>query len=135
MLRDSRLTGPWLLTLLCFMLLVVRVGGAHLHLCFDGGEPPSSFHLIDHGLHHGAPGMDAEHQDVDVTVTDDALAKFAKLDLDLSALLLAALVSWRLLRAPRQPAPEYRDPSSRPAARSLRPPLRGPPLLTSPKYP
>lgn len=132
MLRDSRLHSPWLLTLLLVMLLVVRVGGAHLHLCFDGGEPPISLHLMDHGLHHGAPGMDAGHQDADVAVADDALAKFAKLGLDLPVLLLAALLVWSLLQAPRQPAPGYRNPVFFSAAHSLRPPLRGPPLLTSP---
>lgn len=127
MLRDSRLHHPWLLTLLCVMLLMVRVGGAHLHLCFDGGEPPVSMHLMDHGLHHGAPGMDAQHQDTDIAVAGEVLAKFTKLSLDLPVLLVAALLVWSLLLAPRQPVPGYRNPFSFSAARSLRPPLRGPP--------
>jgi hypothetical protein len=132
MLRNPQLHNPWLLTLLCVMLLVVRVGGAHLHLCFDGGEPPASLHLMDHGLHHGAPGMDAQHQDTDIAVAGEVVVKLAKLGLDLPVLLLAALLVWSLLQAPRQPAPGYRHPFFFSAARSLRPPLRGPPLLTSP---
>ncbi len=114
------------------MLLVVRVGGAHLHLCFDGGEPPASLHLMDHGLHHGAPGMDAGHQDADMAVAGEVLVKLAELDLDLPVLLLAALLVWSVLQAPRQPVPGYRNPFAFYAARTLRPPLRGPPLLTSP---
>ena len=127
MFPNSRLHRPWLLTLLCVMLLVVRVGGAHLHLCFDGGEPPVSLHLMDNGVHHGAPGMDAAHQDADIAVAGEVLAKFAKLGLDLPVLLLAALLVWSLLQAPRQPAPGYRNPLSVSTARTLRPPLRGPP--------
>lgn len=127
MLPNSRLHQPWLLTLLCVMLLVVRVGGAHLHLCFDGGEPPASLHLMDNGVHHGAPGMDAQHQDADIAVAGEVLVKFAKLGLDLPVLLLAALLVWSLLQAPRQPAPGYRNPLSPSTASFLRPPLRGPP--------
>jgi hypothetical protein len=33
--------------LLCIVLLAVRMSGAHLHLCFDGAEPPFAIHAGD----------------------------------------------------------------------------------------
>jgi hypothetical protein len=33
------------LTVLCIAILATHVSGAHLHLCFDGGDPPASVHL------------------------------------------------------------------------------------------
>src|SRR3546814_11430117 len=44
-------------------LLLGRVGEAHLHLCFDGKESPSSFHVFDIGLHHSWSGIDSPHED------------------------------------------------------------------------
>ncbi len=127
MLLESRLR-PWLLTLFCVALLVVHVGGAHLHLCFDGSEPPSSLHLMDSGLHHAGPGADAGHQDVNLALAGEALTKLklGSIDLDLPVLLIAALLVWSLLQAPRHRVPVFSS-----AARILWPPLRGPPLLTS----
>lgn len=122
MLRNFQHHHPWLLTLLCAMLLVTQVRGAHLHLCFDGGEPPASLHLLDDGVHHYVPGMGEEHQDADIAVAGEVLVKFAKLSLD-----LPAPVVWSLLQAPRQPAPGYRKPLSPSALIFLRPPLRAPP--------
>lgn len=130
-MRNSRLHHPWLLTLLCVMLLVVRVGGAHLHLCFDGGEPPVSFHLEDAGIHHQESGVSAPHQDQEVMLADEAIGKFSKLSLELPVLLVAALLAWAVPLAPRQPAPGYSPPFYALAARLLRPPLRGPPLTLS----
>lgn len=128
MFRESRF-HPWLLTLLCVALLVVRVGGAHLHLCFDGGEPPVSLHLMDDAAHTG-PGMQSGHQDMDVALAGEAFAKTAKLGLDLPILLIAALLAWSLFQAPRPSVPGYRLPLIS-AVHFLRPPLRGPPPLTS----
>ncbi|MBU0795316.1 MAG: hypothetical protein Q8L99_04110 [Polycyclovorans sp.] len=132
MTLESPFHRPWLLTLLCVMLLVARVGGAHLHLCFDGGEPPANLHLMDSGLHHSEPGMTADHHDVDVAVVGEVLAKVAKLGLDLPILLLMAVLVWSLFQAPSKVAYEFRNLFSPSAARSLRPPLRGPPQLISP---
>ena len=61
---------PWIL---CAILLLVRVGGPHLHLCFDGSEPPASFHAFDLAGHHGLPGIDASHDDADIAL----IAEFA----------------------------------------------------------
>jgi len=130
MLLDSRLHRPWLLTLLCLMLLASRVGGAHLHLCFDGLEPRTTIHMMDNGLHQGAPGRDAEHQDVDIAVADDVIAKFTKLGWDIP-LLLAVLLICGVLLIVRQPSPRSSSLHVPSNARSLRPPLRGPPRLNS----
>ncbi len=132
MTLDSPFHRPWLLTLLCVMLLVARVGGAHLHLCFDGGEPPANLHLMDSGLHHSEPGMAADHHDVDVAVVGEVMAKVAKLGVDLPILLLAVLLVWSQIQVPSKLAPGFRNLLSPSAVRSLRPPLRGPPLLISP---
>lgn len=124
-------TKIWLIALLAATLLTLRVGGAHLHLCMDGSEPPAALHFEgpDHNDDHH-PG--SVHDDVDVPLVADAITKISKLGLDLPALLavlLAVAFLWRgqarrlALRPARILASEIDY---------LRPPLRGPPLLTSP---
>lgn len=49
--------------------------GAHLHLCFDGGEAPSSIHMTDDGVHDGEQASQPGHHDVDVNLDSSALAK------------------------------------------------------------
>jgi hypothetical protein len=118
-----------LLTLVCVALLVARIGGAHLHLCFDGSEPPASLHVLDVGLHSGV-SADSEHHDYDLMLGEQTLAKYGDHEIDLPALLLTALVL--LLVVPlarraaivRSPAPRVRAPSS------LHPPPRGPPRFS-----
>lgn len=125
-------TLQWLLTLMCVMLLMVRVAGPHLHLCFDGQEAPASFHVLDIGLHHTA-GHGAPHQDTDVSLAVDGVSKTGKSISfgDLPVVLLAALLIWILFQTPRRfllPMLPAVAPA-RPAF--LLPPLRGPPQLTS----
>jgi len=124
-------TMQWLLTLMCVMLLMVRVAGPHLHLCFDGQEAPASFHVLNLGLHrtvdHGAP-----RQDRDVSLAVEGVSKTGKqLNLDdLPLVLLAAFFVWILFQTLRRfvlPMLPAVDPA-RPAF--LLPPLRGPPRLT-----
>jgi hypothetical protein len=62
-----------LIALLCGVLLLTRLGGTHLHLCFDGSEPPISLHVADAGDHH--PGESAPHADQDVALGADLLVK------------------------------------------------------------
>src|SRR5690349_13843461 len=65
-----------LLILLCIGLVIMRVGGAHLHYCFDGSEPPVTLHVESHGAHHSDPGVSASgHADMDVALGVDALIK------------------------------------------------------------
>lgn len=134
MLRTSRIRA-WLLTLMCVVLLLGPVGGAHLHLCFDGKEPPASFHLFDLGMHHpesghSEPGMNAAHQDSDVAVSDNLLSK-GKVEWTPTLALLAAALLLGLLRTPQRFIPRFTACATPPAPLFLRPPLRGPPLLTS----
>ena len=122
---------PLLAVLLCLALIMVRVGGAHLHLCFDGTEPPASYHAFDDGVHHELPELSVMHQDADVALSGDMSSKPGKSAGDIYVLLFAAVVAWTLLRLPRRfvsPRPPLLASS---APGLLRPFLRGPPLNTS----
>lgn len=119
----------WLLTLVCAAMLFARLGGAHLHLCFDGSEPPASLHVTDSG--HYADHHDREaHDDRDVSLLGDALIKSDKPGLDLPLLLAAFWLVVLLFARPRMvPADSPQVAVSSP--RFFRPPLRGPPLHAS----
>jgi hypothetical protein len=63
---------------------------SHIHYCFDGQEPPAAVHLTDSTDHHhelpghdddGGEHGDAEHDDLDLDVPNQALAKVVKHDL------------------------------------------------------
>jgi len=119
----------WFVAAMCLSLLILRVGGMHLHFCFDGSEPPVSLHLPDSGVHHVDEHAAGEtHSDRDVPVANDALVKKSNtFDVTLALfafallLFLVAPVS-RLRPISRESALVPDDPSR------LRPPLRGPPL-------
>jgi hypothetical protein len=124
-LREKR----WLIAALCLALVVLRVGGIHLHLCLDGSEPPVSYHVADSGIHHlDEHDAGESHSDRDMALADDLLLKKAAQALDSLLILFAfSLLLFLVSRsiAPRQVA----DPSPRlrPGLSWLRPPLRGPP--------
>lgn len=125
-LRHSRFT---VLALMCVALLGARVGGAHLHLCLDGSEPPAALH-IEGGEHHDDHHLSGTHDDVDVPLLAEALTKAGKTGFDLPALLLTVWLTFLFLRRtvqPRVPLPFRLTAFSD----FLRPPLRGPPLLIS----
>src|SRR3954468_11491263 len=67
-------TIAYVTLLLCLTLLVTRIGGTHLHLCFDGLEPPVAMHLLDFDS-HGA--SEASHNDRNVELPGATLAKAA----------------------------------------------------------
>ncbi len=128
-LRNPR-AQAWLLTLLCVTLLLGRVGEAHLHLCFDGKERPSSFHVFDIGLHHSGSGIDALHDDLDVAVSGERLST-GKFQWSAPLALLAAIVLCGFPHVRRRlavPLPARTVPATPPF---LWPPLRGPPLPAS----
>lgn len=110
---------PLPMLLACLAFLVMRLGGAHLHHCFDGSEPGNAVHFAD-----GAP----HHDDLDTGVASDPLGKLSPPEpTALIGLLLAILLLPRL-STPRPPtAAEQRRPTRPP---HLRPPLRGPPLFS-----
>jgi hypothetical protein len=118
----------WTIALSCVALIVLRVGGAHLHLCFDGSEPPVSYHVGDSSIHHsGGHDDEGAHSDRDVAIGEDLTVKKPFGDLDL-ALALAAISLLFLFPRPRQESPRApRTPPSTFRGWRLRPPLRGPP--------
>lgn len=119
----------WLVVMLCIVLLSARVGGAHLHLCFDGLEPPVSMHLADESLDHHAPSSTVIHHDEDISLVADAIAKSAKPKIDIAPMLLAALLVLLLVvRQTRAPFIRRRAIRTAVAPAYLLPPLRGPPL-------
>ena len=113
--------------------------GAHLHLCFDGSEAPSSFHLSDAEMHHdsgadrfdgAAPGIDALHSDSDVAVAGNLLSK-SKFEWQMPFAPHTAAATFAPPRRSQLVPPSSLglSPSSPPSF--LRPPPRGPPALTS----
>lgn len=62
-------------TLLSVALPLVWVAGAHLHLCFDGLEPPVALHhLADGGNHVQHHGPEKQHSDADLDL-DSSLTR------------------------------------------------------------
>ncbi len=121
-----RIRHPWILVLALLAFAFGRLTGAHLHLCFDGSEPPLALHTADgtHLDHHG--GEDLAHDDMDVEPLGDMLAKSAQILL----LAVVAFGIWLIALLPpsRRIAVAFNDsrPPS-PPPRFLRPPLRAPP--------
>ena len=84
------------MTLLCALLILARVGGAHWHLCTDQPDPI----LTVQGAVDPACETSSDHHDVDLETTKSALAKtFNGTSFDL--LLIAALVCAWILAATR----------------------------------
>lgn len=126
---------PLLLVLACIAVLVMRLGGVHQHLCFDGSEAPSALHFVDGGLHHveTASGNlisdDVHHHDVEVSAADDGVTKLPSLDLPVLALLIA--IGMLLPPARRSGLrPARLVTLLAPSRAHLRPPLRGPPSFS-----
>jgi len=128
-------TRPLLLVMACIAMLVMRLGGVHQHLCFDGSEAPSALHFVDGGLHHVDSGHGASiddsfhHHDVEVSAADDGVTQLPSLDLPVLALLIAVSLLLPLgRRNGLRPARLYTRLS--PSPLHLRPPLRGPPSFS-----
>lgn len=116
----------WIL-LLSVTLLFTRIADSHLHLCFDGGEPPVSLHTLDGDAHHDAE--DTTHNDQDIELPGATLAKVFSYLAD-AVLLFTCLTCLIVLLIPqRAPLCFYRCLFTQSNLRLLRPPLRGPPLL------
>lgn len=130
MRRHSGFTH-WLLWSLALAFVVVRASDTHLHLCFDGQEPPATLHLGDasvHDDHHQGDHEQGEtHSDKDVDPFVGVLTKKAEPDLDGAIAVVVVLAL--LLPAVSDTVPL--DFDSAPVLRDLshhwRPPLRGPP--------
>lgn len=109
------------MTLACWLL--ISMGSAHAHLCFDGQEPPISY-TSDALDHHDDQG----HKDVDVSLTKLVIVKLFKLDLPIVLAVLALLI----LSSLPQCHVSHRDfSSSFHRTFLLRPPLRAPPVFSA----
>ena len=125
--RSRSFVRLWV-AIICIAVLAVPVN-AHLHLCFDGAEAPSSLHLADDGIHHADDAAGPVHHDVDISLDDNVLAK--KLDGPAKLPMVAAFAWVLTLVPPRVAGTVPYERVSRvipdPDYRSL-PPLRGPPV-------
>jgi hypothetical protein len=98
---------------------------SHVHYCFDGQEPPAAVHLVDSADHHHETiehhDDGTRHDDLDVDVQNQALAKVVKYDLPAIpvvawAMTLDAIPDDTLearLDTPRHPSPRYALPQLR----------------------
>lgn len=115
------------LAIYALAILALPALGAHLHLCFDGGEPPASLHATYDDVGHSA-GAAPSHHDVDVELANTALGKKFTESSDGPAVPAAALI---VLPPPSIEAfvvPQRTDSFVPVAALQLRPPPRGPPV-------
>jgi hypothetical protein len=101
---------------------------SHVHYCFDGQEPPASVHLVDGSDHdHDVRGHDTdgtEHDDLDLDVPNQALAKAVKHDLPAITphVYMVAFES-----SPRGALADSVDTPPAPNPRYAHPQLRAPP--------
>lgn len=121
--------NPLLLWAVVLAVLTVRMTDTHLHLCFDGQEPPSTVHVADASVHHDQePDDGSAHADKDV---DPFIGTVAKSDDDtqpLFAFIVGTLLTIDLLPPdPAVPAVDRDVPLATDPPFYLRPPLRGPP--------
>jgi hypothetical protein len=101
--------SQWLIALLCALLILARVGGAHWHLCTDHSSPVLS---VQGAVDTACYSEQAQHHDVDLDTTKSAVAKIFKgfgLDLPLLAMLVFAWL-WSSIR-PVVPLPPYTTPA------------------------
>ncbi|MEJ0034491.1 MAG: hypothetical protein WDO68_00140 [Gammaproteobacteria bacterium] len=128
MLRYRPLLRVWI-ALISLAVMVMPVSGAHLHLCFDGSEPPATFHAIEDGSAHDDPAVEGAHNDKDVSLQGVALAKKQDSPLNLPTAVTAAVLVIRMPVAAPIPAfdRDVAPPIPLRLARIL-PPLRAPPV-------
>ncbi|MBW2281540.1 MAG: hypothetical protein JRG76_14335 [Deltaproteobacteria bacterium] len=126
-MRPLSLPGTIAAMLLSVALPSVWVAGAHLHLCFDGLEPPVTLHaLVDAGAHAGHHAPDEQHSDSDVG-TEASLTRAPQNGaqaLAVAPVAAHALTTARSVALPRDVSAPIGD---RVSPWSLQPPLRAPP--------
>lgn len=115
-----------LLWTIALAVFATQASGAHLHLCFDGQEPPTTVHFADASVHPDH-GDNEQHADKDLNPLVGLFKKSGTSDADL-ALPACVVGSVLLLPPPRSTPPAaYRLPIVAGRPLHLRPPLRGPP--------
>lgn len=90
------------LLLLCISLLLVRVNGAHLHLCFDGEEAPISLHTDDMGTPHTTHELSNPHSDREIYLDGQFLIKKLGGDAAFNLLMWMALPLLWIVGMPQQ---------------------------------
>lgn len=122
-------SNPLLLWAVVLAVVVVRLADAHLHLCFDGQEAPTTVHIADASVHHDQEHEDgATHADQDINPFLGTLVKSDDDSQPLAAWIVGTLLTIEL-QPPDQGVPAFdRDtPLTTDPPFYLRPPLRGPP--------
>jgi hypothetical protein len=108
--------------------LAVLVAGitnahAHVHLCFDGHDPPAAVYLADGSDHdHGLDEDIACSGDIDVDLQNQVLAKTVKHDL----LAIEPLIVWALAFEPDAASRTALHPASSARTAALTPQVLGP---------
>lgn len=116
------------LTGVAWLFAALSNAHGHVHYCFDGQEPPAAVHLADSTDHdHELPGHDSGggHDDLDVDIPNQALAKAFKYDLP----AISASPVWSVDLESTTTDTPVAAPLTPPAPdpHHYRPPLRGPP--------
>jgi hypothetical protein len=117
------------LTGIAWLFAALTNAHGHVHYCFDGQEPPAAVHLVDSSHHeHELPGHDpsgTEHDDLDVDLPNQALAKACKHD----APPIAPVLAWTIaFDVPSRAAPiAYAATPPAPDPHFRHPPARAPP--------
>jgi hypothetical protein len=115
----------WIVLFSVLAFLFVSSAGTHLHVCFDGQEPPISVHVLD-GDHADLHSHDAAHDDLDIDPLSQPHPKPFHSDLPvLIFLLVLCILRWRPATA--IPVPLRHLICLRSPLRYWRPPLRAPP--------
>jgi hypothetical protein len=122
--HHHRITCLWLALV---AIVVGQLGGAHLHLCFDGQEPAAAVHVSDNVVHDDPHHLENEHVDQDVELFDATMVSKADLAGDLPVLFCSFLLFVLPLPIRTHAPPESAEATAQPALFFLRPPLRGPP--------
>lgn len=126
MIAPMLMNKLWIALICALAYLFVSSAGTHLHVCFDGQEPPISVHVLD-GDHADLHGDDAAHDDLDIDPLSKSPPKPLYPDLPVLALLIVVCgLLWR--SAVAVPVPLRCLSSPRSPLRYWRPPLRAPPL-------
>jgi hypothetical protein len=128
MTRNRSFLRVWI-TLISLAVMAMPVSGAHLHLCFDGNEPPATYHPAEDGSAHDDPAATGTHNDKDVSLQGVALAKKHDGGLDVPTALTVAVLVFRIPVTTPVPAfdTDVATPIPLRVARIL-PPLRAPPV-------
>jgi hypothetical protein len=122
-MRSNR--APLTIASLAMLFTSITNAHAHVHLCFDGQEPPAAVHTGHNGqAHHG--DEQGNHDDIDVDLRGDGVAKSFKPDLP----AVTPTIFFVLPAGVDAAEPPTLEPGTRrgPDPPHTRPLLRAPPL-------